>query len=87
MANATNIQGGLIPLRFSGGAPVDNRKCEGKHSVYVAEVVYIQKDGVLWVINVCKACGVVSFHPKQIASPTAPAEFLKDKEKEQDHEF
>jgi len=84
MANVTNSGGGLIPLRFSGGASVDSRKCEGKHSVYVAEVVYIQKDGVLWVVNVCRACGVVSFHPKTIATPGATAEFLKQKEKEQE---
>jgi hypothetical protein len=86
MANVSNTGGGLIPLHFSGGS-VDTRKCEGKHSVYVAEVVYIQKDGVLWVINVCKSCGVVSFHPKTIATPGSVAEFLKQKEKEKEHEL
>ena len=88
MPNITNAnRGGLIPLHFAGGAPVDTRKCEGKHYIYVAEVVYIQKDGLLWVVNVCRACGGVTFHSKQIAQPNVPAEFLKEKEKENENEL
>lgn len=86
MSNTTNaVGGGLIPLRFAGGAPVDTRKCDGKHAFYIAEVIYVQKDGKVHVVNVCRSCGIVAFHEKQISSPGAHAEFLKEKAKEQDN--
>lgn len=58
------------------------KKCSGNHYIYVAEVVYVQKDGKLFVVNVCRACGEVTFHEKSIAQPGTPALLLKEKEKE-----
>lgn len=57
-------------------------KCSKGHFIYVAEVIYIQKDGKLHVVNVCRACGGVAFHEKQITSPGTPAILLKNEEKE-----
>lgn len=88
MANETNakwVGGDLAPFRFAGGTPVDMRKCDGKHYIYVAEVVYIQKDGKLHVVNVCRACGAVAFHEKQIASAGTPADLLHEKIKEKEN--
>ena len=66
---------------------MDHRKCDGKHYIYVAEVIYVQKDGMLHVVNVCRACGQVTFHEKKITLEGVPAVFLKDKEKENDNEL
>jgi hypothetical protein len=78
---------GLRPISFGGSIrgkqmETDSKKCGGGHYIYVAEVVYIQKDGKLFVVNVCRACGNVSFHEKQLASPGTPALLLKQKENE-----
>lgn len=59
----------------------DSKKCGGGHYIYVAEVVYIQKDGRLFVVNVCRACGQVTFHERQLATPGTSAQLLKGKEK------
>ena len=59
----------------------DSKKCGGGHYIYVAEVVYVQKDGKLFVVNVCRACGQVSFHERQLATPGTSALLLKQKEK------
>lgn len=59
----------------------DSKKCGGGHYIYVAEVVYIQKDGKLFVVNVCRACGQVTFHEKQLATSGTPAQLLQEKEK------
>jgi hypothetical protein len=87
MSNAVNLgAGGLRPLRFGilrgNQMETDSKKCGGGHYIYVAEVVYIQKDGRLFVVNVCRACGNVSFHEKQLATPGTPALLLKEKEKQ-----
>jgi hypothetical protein len=57
-----------------------NKKCSGSHYIYVAEVLYIQKDGKIVVINVCRACGEVSFHERQVATAGTPAVLLQEKE-------
>jgi hypothetical protein len=86
MANVINIgETGLKPLSFGvprGGRMESNKKCSGNHYIYVAEVLYIQKDAKLVVINVCRACGEVSFHEKQVTTPGTEAVLLKEKEKE-----
>ena len=87
MSNAANAQwmGGLKPIRYAslrGGIMDANKKCIGNHYIYVAEVLYVQKDGKLVVINVCRACGEVTFHERQVASPGTQATLLKEKEKE-----
>lgn len=57
--------------------------CGGKHQIYVAEVVYVQSEGKLWVVTVCRDCDNVNFHEKQIAKPHIPATLMKnEKEKE-----
>jgi hypothetical protein len=83
MSNIVKLgAGGLQPFRFARGNQMetDSKKCGGSHSVYVAEVVYIQKDGKLFVVNVCRACGQVTFHEKQLSTPGTPALLLKEKE-------
>jgi hypothetical protein len=87
MSNAVNLgAGGLRPFRFAdprgNQMETDSKKCGGGHYIYVAEVVYIQKDAKLFVVNVCRACGQVSFHEKQLATPGSPALLLKEKGKE-----
>lgn len=84
-ANA-NLTGGLTPLRWASleRGKVDNTyTCTKGHYIYIAEVVYIQRDGKLHVVNVCRACGGVSFHEKQITSPGTSAILLKEKGKEE----
>lgn len=85
MANDTNAQWvGLKPIRYASlrGIMDQSYTCTKGHYIYVAEVVYVQKDGKLHVVNVCRACGNVSFHEKQITDPGAPAILLKEKDKE-----
>jgi hypothetical protein len=80
----TNIQsGGLKPLRFGVFHKEEPMaKCTGSHYIYVAEVVYVPKDGTLYVVNVCRACGQVTFNAKQITTPGTPVFLNKEKEKE-----
>lgn len=79
--------GGLRPFHFGTLGEVkklqkDTKACAGRHLIYVAEVVYVQKDGKIHLINVCRSCGEVFFHEKQIATPGASAVLIKEKEKE-----
>jgi hypothetical protein len=78
-----NVTGGLKPIRFAGGIPGGNmeydKKCTGNHDIYVAEVVYVESEGKLVVVTVCKGCDNVHFHEKQIAPSKSPAKLLKEK--------
>lgn len=79
--------GGLRPFHFGTLGEVkklqkDTKTCFGKHYIYVAEVVYVPKTGTVHLVHVCRACGEVSFHEKEIAPPSTPAILLKEKEKE-----
>lgn len=58
--------------------------CGGKHQIYVAEVVYVQSEGKLWVVTVCRDCDTVSFHEKQIARPHVEASLIKNEQKEKE---
>lgn len=81
----TNLSAGrgLTPFQFGSLRKEEPMpKCTGSHYIYVAEVVYVPKDGTLFVVNVCRACGQVAFNEKQISSPGTPAILLKEKEKE-----
>jgi hypothetical protein len=85
MSNVVKLgTGGLTPFRFARGNQMetDSKKCGGGHYIYVAEVVYVQKEGKLFVVNVCRACGQVTFHERQLSTPGTPALLLKEKEKE-----
>lgn len=84
MANEVNAEWvGLRPIHFgSRGNMEASKKCTGNHYIYIAEVLYVQKDGKVVVINVCRACGEVTFTEKQVATPGTSATLLKEKEKE-----
>jgi hypothetical protein len=77
---------GLRPISFGGpprGKQMEQvKRCSGNHDIYVIECIYIQKDGKIHVINVCRACGEISFHERQIATGGTPAILLKEIEKE-----
>lgn len=87
MPNVVNPgRNGLVPFRFGGlieGIKMEDTKtCGGKHYIYVAEVLYIQKEGKLVVVSVCRACDRVAFHERQVSSAGTPAVLLKEKEKQ-----
>lgn len=72
--------GGLRPFRFAntrGLMEQLNKRCDGQHDVYVAEVLYIAAEGKLVVVTVCRACTSVNFHEKQVAAPHHEGELLK----------
>ena len=54
------------------------QNCGGGHDLYVAEVVYIEREGKLVVVTVCRACDSVNFHEKIIAAPHTEATLLKN---------
>lgn len=53
------------------------KRCDGQHDIYVAEVLYVQAEGKLVVVTVCRNCDTVRFHEKQVAAPGLPGELLK----------
>lgn len=84
MSNTANMtwSGGLVPLRFETLKGGQVEKCGGSHYIYVAEVVAVEREGKIVVVNVCRACGQVTFTEKQIAQPNSPLTFTKEKEQE-----
>jgi hypothetical protein len=80
MANAAQLgTGGLRPFRFADprGIMEQAKKCSGEHDIYVPEVFYVQQEGKVVVVTVCRACDTVNFHQHQIADPHHSAEALK----------
>jgi len=72
--------GGLRPFRFAdprGIMEQSNKRCSGEHDIYNAEVLYVQAEGKLVVVNVCRACDKVSFHERIVAQPHHDGELLK----------
>jgi DNA-directed RNA polymerase specialized sigma54-like protein len=56
---------------------MDQVKCSGEHDIYVPEVFYVQQEGKVVVVTVCRACDTVRFHEHAIAQPHHAAEALK----------
>lgn len=54
-----------------------NKRCDGQHDVYVAEVLYVAAEGKLVVVTVCRSCTEVRFHERQVAQPRHEGELLK----------
>jgi hypothetical protein len=46
-----------------------DKRCDGQHDIYVAEVLYVEAEGKLVVATVCRACDSVKFHEQIVASP------------------
>lgn len=90
MSNTVNAEwSGMKPFRFASikeASMTSSYVCNKGHYIYVAEVIYVQKDGKLHVVNVCRACGGVSYHEKQITDPGTAAVLLKEK-KEKEYEL
>ena len=79
MSNVANNLGGLRPFRFASprGLMEQQQKCSGEHNIYVPEVFYVQQEGKVVVVTVCRSCDRVRFTEHTIASPHHPAEALK----------
>lgn len=81
MSNAVNLGGGgLRPLHLAslrGLMEQQNKRCSGDHDIYNAEVLYVQAEGKLVVVNVCRSCDRVSFHERIVAKPHNEGELLK----------
>jgi hypothetical protein len=80
LPNANIAGGGLRPLRLAplrGLVMEQQKKCSGEHDIYVPEVFYVQQEGKVVVVTVCRACDTVNFHQHQIADPHHSAEALK----------
>lgn len=77
--NNTKVEG-LRPLRFGsmrGLMEQAARRCDGQHDIYVAEVLYVEAEGKLVVVTVCRNCDVAHFHEKVVAEPHHKGELLK----------
>lgn len=59
-----------------------NSRCPGQHDIYVAECLYVERDGKLVVVTVCRACDNVTFHEKVVTAPHTPAKLLKGNQNE-----
>ena len=82
MANATNLgSGGLRPLRF-GSFKRDfmDIKCNGQHDIFVCDNLYVQSEGKIVTVAICRNCAQFYYGERQIAQPHQGAEFLKEKE-------
>lgn len=81
MTNVANLgAGGLKPVRFGdirGLMEQANKRCDGQHDIYVAEVLYVEVEGKLVVVTVCRNCDTVRFHEQQVAQPHHQGELLK----------
>jgi len=78
MANMTNTgNGGLKPLRFGNIRGLMDMHCQGQHEIYVAEVLYVEAEGKLVVVTVCRHCDNVRFHERQVAQAHHSGELLK----------
>ncbi len=53
------------------------KKCSGEHDIYVPEVFYVQQEGKVVVVTVCRSCDTVNFHEHKIAQANQAAEALK----------
>lgn len=53
-------------------------KCLGDHELYVAEVLYVEREGKCVVVTVCRHCGRTDFHSSQVASPGSTSVLLKN---------
>jgi hypothetical protein len=80
MSNISNLgSGGLKPLRFGslrGLMEQQNKRCDGQHDIYVAEVLYVGAEGKLVVVTVCRQCDTVRFHEQLVAQPHHDGELL-----------
>jgi hypothetical protein len=81
MSNTTDLGGGgLKPLRLGnlrGFMEQSNKRCSGEHDIHVAEVLYVQAEGKLVVVNVCRSCDTTTFHERIVAQPHHDGELLK----------
>jgi hypothetical protein len=68
---------GLTPLRFASLRGLMEKRCDGQHDIYVAEVLYVQAEGKLVVVTVCRNCDTVRFHEQLVAKPHHEGELLK----------
>lgn len=75
---SVNMNWGSWPPPGSKGETMEANRCQGAHEIYVAEVLYVEKDGKLVVVTVCRACDSVTFHEKVVAAPGAQAVLLKN---------
>lgn len=53
------------------------KRCDGNHDIYVAEVLHVGAEGKLVVITVCRQCDVVNFHERIVHAPHHTGELLK----------
>lgn len=69
--------GGLTPFRFASLRGAMEKRCDGQHDIYVAEVLYVTAEGKLVVVTVCRNCDTVHFHEQKVAQPHSEGELLK----------
>lgn len=86
MSNTANLGGGTLkPFRLGSLRGLVEQqqtlRCEGRHDIYVAEVLYVAAEGKLVVVTVCRNCDTVHFHERQVAKPHHSGELLKEKGK------
>jgi hypothetical protein len=86
MSNQANLGGGsLKPFHLASLRGLveqqQNLRCEGRHEIYIAEVLYVAAEGKLVVVTVCRSCDRVRFHEQQVAQPHHSGELLKEKGK------
>lgn len=56
------------------------QQCNGQHTIYVAECLYVEAEGKLVVVTVCRNCNKVTFTSEVVAEPHHAGVLLKSKE-------
>lgn len=73
---------GLRPLRFGSIRGLMAQQCTGQHDIFVCDNLYVQSEGKIVTVAICRNCAQFYYGERQIAQPHKEAEFLKkDNEK------
>lgn len=56
--------------------------CNGEHNLFVAEVVGVETEGKVFVLALCRHCGLLSKHEIQVSMPGEPIRLLREENKQ-----
>lgn len=75
--NNANTEGFLRPLRLAPLRGTMATRCDGQHDIFVCDNLYVQSEGKIVTVAVCRNCAQFYYSEKQIAQPHREADFLK----------
>lgn len=57
---------------------MSNPLCKGEHEIFVVECVGLEAEGKVVVLSICRLCGELFCHEKQVAKPSTPLRLLRE---------